>query len=85
MHPEAGSAVQSGELCMLGIGFLLNACMYFSALSWELQGAFVDVGILRQSKQDKQKDKVLRGENGTAVLKALQLLQFILAESLTWR
>lgn len=57
--------------------------MYFSALSWELQGAFVDIGTLRQSQHDKQKDKVLRGENGTDVLKSFQLLRFILAESLT--
>lgn len=26
-----------------------NACMYFSALSWDLQETFVDTGALRES------------------------------------
>lgn len=54
IHPEVGSAVRSGELCMPGICFLLNACLYFSALSWELQETFVDAGALRESEQDRQ-------------------------------
>jgi len=28
---------------------IVNACMYFSALSWELQETFVDAGALRES------------------------------------